>query len=91
MKLFKVKCEIYFDVLVVAEDVQTARRLAHESFAREEMNDNSQVLADGLSIAHASELTELKQVPEEWLGSSLYRQDGKLQTPEDFFAKKGSE
>jgi hypothetical protein len=70
MKLYRVSCEIRYEVLCLADSEEEAIEACRDEYAEDELR--ARMFSDLLDAYSAKEITAADQIPKEWRGSLVY-------------------
>lgn len=86
-KLYCVPCEIEWEMVVIANDAEEARKIA-KRHVREDLDD----IGYEANTSTAREIMNESEIPEDWDNSCAYQHGiGRGITPIQFFKEKGGE
>ena len=89
MKLYRVDCELAWEVLVLAEDEEHARTLVKKhKWAQEELRNNG--LECDTQISRGIEITTVEQIPDCWEGTPVYSEEQTDMSPERWLEESQS-
>jgi hypothetical protein len=70
MKLYRVHCEIEYEVLCLAESAKDARRAVEDDYAEQELDVRS--FSNMLVAYQAEEVTSIDKIDKDWRGGLVY-------------------
>jgi hypothetical protein len=70
MKLYRVMCEIEYEVLCLADSPEEARQAVENDYAKEELDVRS--FSDLLMVYSPKVITSIDQVDKDWRGAIVY-------------------